>query len=122
MFWVSFAGGSREIWELWGQSQHFWGTANIACHKKKFKQVDPTNSSACCSVLLGLGHIPLCLCHTVLCSKMGEIKELLSSLLREKGRSAGHHVGVLVAHQWGCADTGLPPAGHKEKQRPAQGR
>lgn len=51
---------------------------------KKFKQVDPTNSSGCSSVLFGLGHIPLRLCHTVLCSKMGEIEELLSSLLREQ--------------------------------------
>lgn len=34
--------------------------------EKKFKQVDPTNSSACSSVLLGLGHIPLRLCHTLL--------------------------------------------------------
>lgn len=56
---------------------------------------------------------------------MGEIKELLSSLLREKGRSAGQYqVGVLVCHQQGCADTGLPSAellptpGHQEKERP----
>lgn len=31
------SGGPGEIWELWAhpnQSQHFWGTVNIACHKK----------------------------------------------------------------------------------------
>lgn len=36
VFWFSF-GGPGEIWEVWAhpnQSQHFWGTVNIACHKK----------------------------------------------------------------------------------------
>lgn len=68
---------------------------------KKFKQVDPTNSSGCSSVLFGLGHIPLRLCHTVLCSKMGEIEELLSSLLREKGS---------ISRTVSCWGLGLPPA------------